>query len=318
MTNTTLYNTLVQKDEIFYVYVYLDPRKPGNFIYENLRFDYEPFYIGKGKNNRITEGLYDKRKSKYKISKINKIKESNLEVIAYKLYENLTEEISFKVEIDLIKKIGRKIDNGPLCNFHKGGSGGDNFTNHTDKEYLINKWKQTRIYNIENGITIVSEETKQKLRNSHIRRKEKGLYFNHSIESRNKMSLSHKGMSKPKPKTEEYIEKMRILNLGKIRTEESKEKQSKTCKETLSKIKEKLSLKSSGNKNSNAKRFTIQIIDTGEFIDIEGYQNVLVYYNEKFNTSIKDPSYFIRKLKNGKINYIKLINVININYQKIK
>ena len=57
-------------------------------------------------------------------------------------------------------------------------------------------------------------------------------------------------------------------------------------------------------------------IDTEELIDIEGYQNVLIYYNEKFNTYIKDSAYFIRKLKDNKINYIKLINVININYKK--
>ena len=285
MYNTKTYNTLVQnKDEIFYVYVYLDPRNPGNFIYEDIHFDYEPFYIGKGKNDRITEGLYNKRDSKYKLSKINKIKESNLEVIVYKLYQNITEDEAFKIEIKLIKKIGRKIDNGPLCNFHIGGKGGDNFTNHPNKEDIINRWLETKT---KNGKT-VSEETKEKLRLSHIRRKEKGLYFKHSAESKNKMSLSHKGTSKPKPKTEEYIEKMRILNLGKIRTQESKEKQSKTCRETLSKIKEELSFKSSGRNNSNAKIFTIQIIDTEELIDIEGYQNVLIYYNEKFNTYIKD------------------------------
>ena len=317
MTNTTLYNTLVQnKDEIFYVYVYLDPRTPGNFIYEDIHFDYEPFYIGKGKNDRITEGLYNKRDSKYKLSKINKIKESNLEVIAYKLYQNITEKEAFEIEIKLIKKIGRKIDNGPLCNFHTGGKGGDNFTNNPNKELLISKWKQIRIYNIENGITIVSEETKQKRRDYHKRKKELGIpYYKPSEEVKRKISEGNKGISKPKPKTQVYLDKMRSLSLGNIRTQESKEKQSATCRETLSKIHEKLSLKSSGINNSNAKRFTIQIIDTRQLIDIDGYQNVLAYYNEKFNTSIKDPAYFIRKLKNNKVNYIKLINVININYK---
>ncbi len=302
---------------IFYVYIYLDPRKSGNFEYGDLKFDYEPFYIGKGKYNRITEGLSNKRDNKYKLSKIKKIKENNLEVISYKLYDNLTEEESFYIEIDLIKKIGRKIDNGPLCNFHKGGSGGDNFTNYPNKEYLINKWKEKRIFNIKNGITIVSEETKQKRRDYHKKKKALGIpYYKPSDEVKRKISEGNKGISKPKPKTEEYVEKMRFLNLGKIRTQESKEKQSATCKKTLSRIHEKLSLKSSGENNSNAKKFTIQIIDNGELIDIEGYKNVLLYYNEKFNTSIKDPAYFIRKLKDDKINYIKLINVININYKK--
>ena len=40
---------------IFYVYAYLDPRKPGVFQYKDFRFDYEPFYIGKG-CQRISKG----------------------------------------------------------------------------------------------------------------------------------------------------------------------------------------------------------------------------------------------------------------------
>jgi hypothetical protein len=37
----------------FYVYIYLDPRKPGKFHYGEYCFDYEPFYVGKGKDNRM-------------------------------------------------------------------------------------------------------------------------------------------------------------------------------------------------------------------------------------------------------------------------
>jgi hypothetical protein len=32
----------------YYVYAFLDKSKPGNFNYGDLKFDYEPFYIGKG------------------------------------------------------------------------------------------------------------------------------------------------------------------------------------------------------------------------------------------------------------------------------
>ena len=42
------------EENIFYVYVYLDPRKPGNYVYGEYSFDYEPFYVGKGSNGRCT------------------------------------------------------------------------------------------------------------------------------------------------------------------------------------------------------------------------------------------------------------------------
>lgn len=44
----------------YYVYIYLDPRKPGKYKYSKCEFEYEPFYVGKGKNN----GILSKRNSK--------------------------------------------------------------------------------------------------------------------------------------------------------------------------------------------------------------------------------------------------------------
>ena len=61
----------------FYVYIYLDPRKPGSFIYEEYVFGYEPFYAGKGRNYRYKYHLWNNSKSNSMLlGKIKKIKES--------------------------------------------------------------------------------------------------------------------------------------------------------------------------------------------------------------------------------------------------
>jgi hypothetical protein len=104
----------------FYIYVYLDPRKPGHYEYGDYCFLYEPFYIEKGKGRRyksIKRSIYFKHI-------INKIEMSKLNPIINKLYENLLEIESFELEKKLIKLIGRKnLGKGPLINFTNGGEG---------------------------------------------------------------------------------------------------------------------------------------------------------------------------------------------------
>lgn len=103
----------------YYVYIYLDPRKHGEYIYGDYCFLYEPFYIGKGKCNR-----YKKKKNKYCERKINNIRRLELELIIIKLKENLNENESFILESELIKTIGRQdLNEGPLINFTDGGEG---------------------------------------------------------------------------------------------------------------------------------------------------------------------------------------------------
>jgi len=109
----------------FYTYVYLDPRKPGIYNYGEYKFDYEPFYVGKGKGNRLKN---INGRSKYFKRIINKIKELELEPVTIKLKENLEETESFKLEIELIKLIGKKnLKEGPLTNLVDGGEGSSGY-----------------------------------------------------------------------------------------------------------------------------------------------------------------------------------------------
>jgi len=121
-------------ENVYYTYAYLDPRKSGEYIYDDIKFNYKPFYIGKGKDKRCKLGLYDKNKS-HKVNYIKSILNENLNVIIIKIYENLNNDEATKKEIELIKKIGRNDKNlGPLCN-HTDGGDGMLGTKHT------NEWK---------------------------------------------------------------------------------------------------------------------------------------------------------------------------------
>ena len=90
---------------MYYIYIYLDPRKSGKYIYGDYCFLYEPFYVGKGKGRRL--GKISGR-SKYFKNKIDRIKEAGLKPIIIKIKNNISEKKSFILESELIKSIGRK------------------------------------------------------------------------------------------------------------------------------------------------------------------------------------------------------------------
>ena len=110
------------KKNIYYVYAYLDPTREGDFIYNDgeYKFQYEPFYIGKGSNGR--DRTHIKRNGSHNKEfkdRINLIKEnSNIDPIVIKLWENLSEEEAYGIEKKAIKTI-RTLYNrntGPLLN----------------------------------------------------------------------------------------------------------------------------------------------------------------------------------------------------------
>ena len=67
----------------YYVYTLCDPRKPGAYEYGEYKFEYEPFYVGKGKSNRCTAHLKESslKVKSYKNNKIKTILNENLEIL---------------------------------------------------------------------------------------------------------------------------------------------------------------------------------------------------------------------------------------------
>ena len=134
----------------FYVYVLLDPRKPGNFVYgDKLKFDHEPFYVGKGKGRRDISHFRlgnlskdsERIKNTKKVNKIRKILSLNLTPIVVRVKKNTTEDIAFKLEMKAITLIGRG-KNGPLVNCTDGGEGTSGYVwSAADKKRYSQYWK---------------------------------------------------------------------------------------------------------------------------------------------------------------------------------
>jgi len=126
----------------------MDPRKFGEYVYDDIVLEYEPFYIGKGKGKRIDSHLtsYELTNQKrikcntLKNLKIKSIMSDNLIPLRIKLFENLTNDDASLYERNIILKIGKIISKtGPLCNITDGGDGGDNMK-------FLNPDKKKEIY----------------------------------------------------------------------------------------------------------------------------------------------------------------------------
>jgi hypothetical protein len=164
-----------------FIYVYLDPRKPGEYIYGEYHFDCEPFYVGvsSGKtiHDRKTRHLYyakldkDITNNNYKKNIIKSILSDNTEPIILKYIDGVSLSDAFLKEKDMIKTIGNRYDkSGPLVNISKGGDGGDNFTNNPRKEEIREIHRKNALGSNNNMYGLPLEEYpshKAKLRGDH-------------------------------------------------------------------------------------------------------------------------------------------------------
>lgn len=198
----------MENKAIYYVYVYLDPNKPGNYVYDsgNIILDHEPFYIGKGHGNRLYDHLklpsYDTNKlKKNKIKKI--LSESKSPPIIKIIKQNLHEQAAFDYEKRLITMIGRRdLSVGPLCNLTDGGEGRSG--------------------------SVVSDETKEKLRQINLGKPSpnKGKKLSKKVIEKLKRTLAKKYSDpnyKRPPMSKKTREKIRIANLNKKLTNQQRE-----------------------------------------------------------------------------------------------
>lgn len=197
----------------YYVYVYLDPRKPGLFRFNDLVFEFEPFYVGKGSGARFKSHLVSKRKH-HKTNIINKIRLAQMEPLILKINECLSEAEALDIESKTITAIGTlsKIENvptGPLCNLKIDGNCQKYSDESKSKMSIVAKARIRRNH---------SDETKSKMARIALMRSD-----DEKQRIANLISIANKG----RPKSEEHSERMSKLHKGKVLSEETKNKISK-------------------------------------------------------------------------------------------
>ena len=97
---------IIQSPQGFYIYVLLDPRKPGNFEYGEYNFKFEPFYVGKGQRDRWKSHLQCKEGKKEKNTLIWEIILSGSPYSVNFVYESKNEHSVQEKEIEVIRTIG--------------------------------------------------------------------------------------------------------------------------------------------------------------------------------------------------------------------
>jgi len=105
---------------MFFTYVYCNPLKPSSL----LECGFEPFYVGKGKDNRHLSHLREKslKTNSHKNNTIKHLLGLGVQPVIVKLKTALTEQEALDEEKYLVETIGRScLNQGPLTNVMPGG-----------------------------------------------------------------------------------------------------------------------------------------------------------------------------------------------------
>jgi hypothetical protein len=213
---------------IYYTYIYLDPRITGIWETTFGVFNYEPFYVGKGKGQRYLvhlKGWAYKYKNPHLYNRISNIKSDGFEPIVMILKNNILQEDALAIEAKLINELGTRknisqIKLGPLVNLKLDGKV-QRFSDETKQK--ISESARTRKRKSH------SDETKQKMRLASAnfteeQRKQKSERISKKIKGKKlseqqceRLSLLHKG----KKLSDEQKEKLRITSTGRKHSPES-------------------------------------------------------------------------------------------------
>jgi hypothetical protein len=125
---------LVSSKKRFYVYVLMDPRKPGDYKYKTstghvASLDHMPFYVGKGTKDRFKAHVFEALNSDILSHKHNLIREILREGLKLKIKKSrimYTNKRAYEIEASLINAIGRRNNKtGPLTNKSPGNGSED-------------------------------------------------------------------------------------------------------------------------------------------------------------------------------------------------
>ena len=163
-----------------YVYLYLDNRKLGKWEFRDWTFLYQPFYVGRGLDDRINAHTKPSELSKpFRKSRIiNKIRRVlGEEVIRFKLYEDLSYQESAFLEKDIIAFFGREKNGGILVNLSKDewDRPAKERTSKTSNSRALPTSKRVNQYSLD-GVFIKTWEYLTEIRNS-LRGKSRGIEY---------------------------------------------------------------------------------------------------------------------------------------------
>lgn len=217
-----------------YVYIYLNPLKPGKFVYvcpsgKVLRFKHEPFYVGKGLGRRAKSHLRETLKNPNRSHKnrvIAKIWRAGLEPDIKVIPTRCSDALACAFEIDLIVGIGRhNSGTGPLTNQTTGGDGIPGYRHTKETRELLRKLStgvpahnkgvpmteeaKAHLSKLRKGVPL-SEEHRTSLRGP--RPCLQGRAF--TAEHRANLSKACMGRGKGKPKSSEHNRKNKEANLA--------------------------------------------------------------------------------------------------------